>query len=367
MKIHYFFLLWSGACCLSVPVVAQTPYVDLHTHLTFKHFYNDVNQPQDVLILLPNEQKIKDKYGLSNWQPVGQNSKASRAGDESNFKNYYQTNFSELGKVQGSILCNAFYPWEKIRTLSWSNRLIDHWFVSKLSMKRLGTIADDKDSPFQEFLAEYHYAANQVETLNGVTIKFARDSAELQANLKNHITSSILTIEGAQVLSDFYNANSERIETNVVDSESKKEIMDNVHTLKNLDHRLFFITTSHFSWNRVSGYAKTLDKFGFRRTIISLLSNLKSFRSSAFLKSGEGIHGPVGLVNKDNEINCGDHSIDVITREGGTPLTIGYQVIQEFLNPNTSKFHKPTYIDVKHMDILARMEYYKLKDCLVLV
>src|SRR5689334_3626205 len=135
-------------CFLFVNGFAQNQYADFHTHLTLKHYYRDINDPQSILAYTANMQHLRSTIGNLNWIPVGSTSKARKKAKESNFANYFQTNFSELESVRGSILCNSFYPWEKIRTIAGGDRLIDHLFVSRLRLRRLKCIAHEGNSPF---------------------------------------------------------------------------------------------------------------------------------------------------------------------------------------------------------------------------
>ena len=269
----------------------STPFSDFHIHLTFKHYYHDIKQPGEILSL--SQAQIKEIYGKYNWKPFGENSKARRKGKESNCKNYNQSDFSTLGDVNGSVLCNSFYPFEKVMTVRSVDRLVNHLFVSMLPTSRLKQTAANNSSPYEEFLAEYNFAKNQQETEKGQTIKFAKNSEELRANIADNVTTYVMVVEGGQVLQGRYVSNDSLVRKWQCDGKCQEELLHNVKNIKNLDHRLFFIGTSHFAWNRISGQAKTLDKPGFRRRAISILARSTNLRKSMFLKWGEGIHGEI--------------------------------------------------------------------------
>lgn len=337
-----------------------TKVFDSHIHLTTKHYLMDIANPGQILNIKNNPEEINRKFGGINWIPVGANSRAKRIGKESSYRNYNQADYSQLRNVQGSILINSFYPFEKILTIKPFHRLVNRFFVTKIGLKRLKTIASQNNSPFKEFLAEYYFAKNLTETDKGTTIKFVKNIDELISCINNNTTAAIMAIEGAQVFHGDYISKKSRIKDWKCDENCEKEIISNIRIIKNLDHRLFFIGTSHFAWNRVSGHAKTLDKVGLRRKLVSILANSIKQRKSLFLKWGEGIHGE---VDAGNYISTEDGYKLPIT-DKPEHLTIGKKVIEELLNPIDNRYNKPTYIDVKHMDIQAREEYYILKDSL---
>ena len=124
------------------------------------------------------------------------------------------------------------------------------------------------------------------------------------------------------------------------------ELLKSVNSLRNLPHRLFFITLGHFAQNHVVGFAKTLD-----RDPESVVH-----RALAVLTEMPGINR--NILRKDYEgFNTGCDPADTSCY----PDSIGFKVVEAFLNPDSSKFKKPTYIDVKHMDVVARIQYYALR------
>jgi hypothetical protein len=355
-----FFVLF--ICLFASLCFSQTKVADFHIHLTTKHYYMDIKDPAEILALKDNPAEIKRKYGNINWRSVGENSRAKRSGKESSYRNYNQADYTQLRNIQGSILFNGFYPFEKILTVNPWHRFINRIGVTRIGLNRLETIASDTNNPNKEFLAEYHLAANLVETNNGTTIKFVKNISELIDCQEKNITAAIMAIEGGQVFHGNYISSRSNIKSWECNNICEAEILNNVKVIKNLEHRLFFIGTSHFAWNRISGHAKTLDKSGFRRFIVSILASSRKQRESMFLKWGEGIHGEIDF---GNFITTPERFLLPIT-DDPKQLDIGRKVITELLNPDNTRHGKPTYIDVKHMDIQAREEYYKLLDSLKL-
>ncbi len=341
------------------------PVSDFHIHITTKHYYRDIDNPNVILSLRENPAEIRRRFGNINWAEVGLNSRARKIGKESNYRNYNQADYAELRNVQGSILFNSFYPFEKILTIKKFHQLANRHFISKIDMSRLRVIASDENYPFKEFEAEYRLAAN----LNGdnadTRIRFVRNAEELRKCLDSNITVLIMAIEGGQVFQGAITGNSANIRKYPCNEDCEKEILSKLHKIKNLEHRLFFLGTSHFAWNKISGHAKTLDKRGLRRFIVSLMATSENQRKSMFLKWGEGIHGEIDRGDYDT-IHSPDGRLCCSLPYTKTPdhLTIGRKVISALLDPNNTIHEKPTYIDIKHMDIQAREEYYHLKDSL---
>jgi hypothetical protein len=248
-----------------------------------------------------------------------------------------------------------------------------------MGLKRLKYYSTNEHTPMKDFLAEYYYSQLQ-DSMQYVNIALpeklynkrkdlpifseqhrfyneiilVKDSTELSRILEHNetmankndsnkkiITPVIMTIEGGQVLYGPISGRGDHIgEPNKDGKDSaliRKELLDNVFRLKNLPHRLFFITIAHFTQNHVVGYAKTLDRDpeNFQHRFPSFISGSSKIRNNIIKKS----YGGFNNVNKDS---------------------LGFKIVEAFLDPNKSKskYGKATYIDVKHMDIKARIEYY---------
>jgi hypothetical protein len=279
----------------------------------------------------------------------------------------------------GSVFCNSYSPYEKQFALKFSKRLISSLLVTKMGLRRLGYYAKDAHTPFNDFKAEYYFNLMQEEERLVQTsypnrlyakkddpwqlpnkeyrnkITMVKDSGELDMMLKHNdvvfnskwpvgdpppliYTPLLMSIEGGQVLYGPISGSEKNI-LDPLDDEGDSnlvhnELLSNVDSLMNLPHRLFFITLGHFAQNHVVGYAKTLDRDpeNFQHRVMSMLTKLSKLRNNIIKKTYAGFN-----------------PID----------TIGLKIVTKFLNPATSRVHKkPTYIDVKHMDIKARIQYY---------
>ena len=70
----------------------------------------------------------------------------------------------------------------------------------------------------------------------------------------------------------------------------QQEILQNVQNLKNLPHRMLFITLGHFAQNHVVGYAKTLDRDpeNFQHRFMSAITKIPKIRNKLIKKNYAG-------------------------------------------------------------------------------
>lgn len=396
-------------------------YTDFHIHPTYKHYfryetadtmqlllrYTSYDRENDV-ITYNGPDAFRDAIKNVNWTKyeMPKTKYAIANGITANLRNYDQSGYPEIMYVPGSILCNSYSPYEKQFALKKFKRLISHYVVTKMGLPRLTTYAEDSHTPFKDFLAEYFYNFLQeeekfIQTSSPDTlyvqdgnyyhenigyynkIKMVKDSRELTAIVKHNddlfknwkpgdgpphiITPMVMSIEGAQVLYDTLSAKRQYIlnplnfdegteeqqeEFTPADPETLKkiheELLSVVDKLKNLHHRLFFITLGHFAQNHVVGFAKTLDRDpeNLEHRAIATLTKFPKQRNDVLRKTYAGFNPGIDLSNPD-----------------WVPDSIGLKVVEAFLNPDSSvtRFQKPTYIDVKHMDIKARIQYYYMR------
>ncbi len=370
------FMTKLALCLLFIPLkgAAQntTAFSDFHIHITFKHYYRDIDRSSSILKDTLNLPLLYQKYHSLNGTLFHDDFNALHAGKVSHCANYNQSDHYELRNTPGSVLCTSLYPYEKQFSKSDKKRRISHTFVSKMSMERLNALGEESSTCIKEFLAEYYFMLSQDSILQSERFSkliLAKNNEDLKRINKEGNTAAVLSIEGGHVLygdslsSDKYSVGYE------VNTQQRAEVIDNINILKNLRHRVFFITLSHFTDNRFSGFCKTIDRPGFSRWGLKFLSKFVNFRKSFFTKFGDGIHGdidvPDGRRSDYQEKHC---DYDDGTADVGLPYTdssyssnIGDTVIRELLRPNG--IHKKSIlIDVKHMDIKARYEYYDLAE-----
>jgi hypothetical protein len=360
-------------------------YADFHIHPTYKHYFRPKTIDSLRMILkaavydnkdnlVGFDQKTREIFKWTNWQKYTKHpNSALRNGTVSHLRNYDQAGYPEIIHVPGSILCNSYSPYEKQLALSNIKRKISAGGVTRMGKERLDSIAEDAHNPYDDFLAEYYYNLMQEEEAlveaytplhtyhkqgseySGLVryynrIKMVRDKKELDSislinkiefdkpvdgeNPPHLITPMVMSIEGGQVLYGPYSALTKNIKNvHKYDSLVHNELLSNAHKLKNLPHRLFFITLGHFAQNHVVGYAKTLDRDpeNIQHRGLAALSSIPILRNWIIEKTYDGF----------NEVD-----------------SIGFKIAEYFLNPATSKYGKPTYLDVKHMDVRARIQYY---------
>jgi len=375
-------------------------FTDFHIHPTYKHYFRPKTADSMKLILDSTKYdpvgdtftfnpEVKKLFENVNWTKYDKtNAEAVANGLTSNLRNYDQASYPEIMYTPGSLLTNSFSPYEKQFVLKESKREISSKFVTGMGLSRLEAYAEDDHTPFRDFLAEYFFSLMQeeekfIETQSpeflyrsiGNTfvkegyynkIKLVKDSLELSKILEYNnslfnatetpakpfrfITPMVMSIEGAQILygplsgnekyilnplnfSDSSNINFTYADDSII-VKIHSELLKNVDSLRNLPHRLFFITPAHFAQNHVVGFAKTLDRDpeNFQHRTLAFILKSPRLRNDFLRKTYAGFNHYKG---------------------------IGLRVVKAFLDPSLAKkYKKPTYIDVKHMDIKARIQYY---------
>ncbi len=389
-------------------------YTDFHIHPTYKHYFRYPNSDEmkmmykksrydkdkDTIIFLD---EVNTRFKDTNWIKVVMDIDALKAGETSDLANYDQSGYPEIKFVPGSILCNSYSPYEKQFAFSGLNRYFSRKVVTKMGKFRLKSYSLDDHSPFRDFLAEYYYncmqeeyreiknyypksiygSAGEVDSFYFINrIKMVECADELKDIVKKNdlafeelkkqpgnkttlpviTTPLLMSIEGGQVLYDSLTAMQNNIFNPLYLSKPTKRkdrkkvyappevvrahLLKNADSLRNLRHRLFFITLGHFAQNHVVGFAKTLDRDpgSWVHRAISTLTSIMFIKKSILKKDYHGLN----LACRDKD-------------EGCVPDSIGFKIIEAFLNPTKGRCGKPTYIDVKHMDIRGRLQYYAMR------
>jgi hypothetical protein len=394
-SLFFVFLFFFKQNSFSQTELRRTGYVDLHIHTTMKRYYNDTKTHEDA---------TKPELKNSNWLPDNKKNKMRRKKEKAGFagfNSYSQATYDVLDKSNATILCTSITPiekkfasdkrvWLKIgKTLPRFKiklRRITQLAVTHMKGKRLKEIGSPDVSSFDEFMGEYNFQKNQDSSApnHDHQIVLAKNNAHLRQLYDQHKAALILTFEGGHVLHGLRNAANGYYNEAFCDAGCECEIMDNIHKLKNLEHRIFFINLGHFAWNKMAGFAKTLDMAG-KKAGISLRDELQSnsvrsdqFRNTLFTKYGEGIIDTmqfdfvqqniiqqkydilsIDSINKLSEIRktnsafvndsckCVPDSVHV--------STLGWKVVEALLD--TSNGQHPIYIDLKHLDYQGRQDY----------
>lgn len=358
-------LLWSVSAQAQIAPGKSLPFSDFHIHTSFKNYYRRVENPDSTILYANQPGYLNRKYGRTNWIPFTRNAKNKRTGKESNMANYDQSSYANLSGLNGSVLCMSITPPEKIMLATRSQRWMNLRFVTHMPMKRQEVLAAENNSSFKEFLGEYYYAINQDSVQNGTKILLAKNNADLKRIVGEGGIGMVMTAEGGHVL--FGNdvlSKLDSLKAAGCGEPCRREIFGNIDKLRQLPHRTFFITVAHFGWNKMFGNAKSLDKPGLRRGLLTAATLSDNLQRSLFAKYGEGI---VGCIH-------GDQYRDTTVRMGKTKLRfklpyttdqydsdLGYQVMYRLLDADND-FKSPIYLDVKHMDLKARFQYYQYVD-----
>ena len=344
---------------------AKLPFSDFHIHTSFKNYYRLVENPDSILKYADQPGYLNKKYGRTNWMPFTRKEKQKRDGKESNMINYDQSNYANLMGLGGSVLCLSITPPEKVMLATRSSRWMNLQFVTHMNMKRQEVLASETNSSFKEFMGEYYYAINQDSVYNGTKILLAKNNADLKRIVADGGIGLVLTAEGGHVLFGNNVLNKmDSLRAKGCGEPCRQEIFSNITKLRNLPHHLFFVTVAHFGWNKMFGNAKSLDKPGLRRGLLTAATLSDGFNRTVLANYGEGIIGCVhGDLYKDTTVLMGKKKVQF--RLPYSPdqyeTNLGYQVMSRLLDAEHD-FERPIYIDVKHMDLKARFQYYQYVD-----
>jgi microsomal dipeptidase-like Zn-dependent dipeptidase len=339
-------------------------FSDLHIHTSFKNYYRHIPHPDSTISDATTGNR---RYSKTNWLPFEKDITDKKDGNESNLGNYDQANYANLKGLNGSVLCLSITPLEKVMLATKSDRWINYKFVTHMPLKRQEVIADERNSSFKEFLGEYYYTINQDSIYRGTKILLAKNNADLKRIINDGGIGLVMTMEGGHVL--FGNdvlSKIENLKSGGCDTPCRNEILGNIDKLRALDHHVFFITVAHFGWNKMFGNAKSLDKPGMRRGLLTMASLSDGFKKSVFAKYGEGIINNVhegAYIDTATMIGNKRISVEIPYGYEDQKTDLGYVVMNKLLDAEHD-YKNPIYIDVKHMDIKARFQYYNLIDSL---
>lgn len=287
-------------------------YFDLHCHSALKPFGKSHNR-----------------------DPVGQNSKYRNHGNSIwrydpptfldklinyllHLTKFSQANFSSMAKGGVRVVCASLYPIEKgffdnaiknefLRDIA-SN------FATGVGKKRVDTVQGMTDY-FQDLELEYAFYRQLNNTViklpeGKYTYQLVRNYAEIETVLKgqNKTTTTIavvLTIEGMHVLN-----------SNIGKPPNKAAFLANLNRMKQWYFPPLFVTLAHHFWNHLCGHAESF---------------------TALVKK---------KVDQSEGLNSGFTSL-------------GKQVVHQLLDRGNGK---RILIDIKHMSVTSRKDYYTLLD-----
>lgn len=290
-------------------------YVDIHCHPSLKPYSKSFKY-------LPIKQNHIDPNRKSSiWHYSPPNFLEKLLNRIFTVTKFTQTDFTSLAKSKSKVVVIALYPFEKhffgkeiIGIKGVTDALVN--LASGISQSRIDAIRNSKDY-FVDLLDEYDYCKqlhNQVVHIDGVdyTYRLVKDYKDIETNLSEEtdlkqIISVLISIEGSHSFNTGIEMNK--------DMASRTEVLQNILTVKTWQHRPLFITFAHHFYNELCGHARSIS--------IKLL--------------------------KDNQNRGLDNGI----------TQLGYEAIELLLENNENK---RIAIDVKHMSVESRCDYYNLLD-----
>lgn len=283
-------------------------FADIHTHSTLKTFNSGYPKPQHTIWDDVNHHLGKTAVA----RLIFNNSK--------DVAKYSQSNFYELAKGRVRVATVSLYPLEKgflsLRSLS---KAVTSKQARREMLEVITGYAPDAvnylfnhTDYFEELQAEYRYIEDHqgLSPDGAYAYQIVNNYGELQNVLKadKRNLAIVLSIEGAHV---FFNE--KMLSGQLSPQEMKKELMQNIITVKNWTHPPFSINLSHHFYNGLCGHAKSL---------------------SGFLGSG--------MLNQNKGLESN--------------LTgLGIKCLKELLSANNGK---RILVDTKHMSLSGRKELY---------
>ncbi|MDX2301499.1 MAG: hypothetical protein NW226_01810 [Microscillaceae bacterium] len=288
-------------------------YIDLHCHPTIKPF----GRSFEAQLAHSADPKLKNSI----WFRDRPNFIEKLINWTTSLTKFTQSDYTTLQKGNCKIICVSLYPLERgffdiaklnLGTGNISDALTN--LVLGVSKKRIDFVQKNKNY-FLDLDKEYRFLLarnNQSVKIQDKTYRYKLVSnfQEIQEGFLEDTIYNILSIEGAHVFNCGYDP------INDPAAQRKEEVLENVRLVKNWEFPPFFITLAHHFYNELCGHEETF---------------------TGIVKTAIGPNQKPGLG------------------EGITPL--GYEVIRALLDSGTGK---RILIDLKHMSIRARREYYDL-------
>lgn len=290
---------------------SKSNFIDFHCHPAMKPFGKSFNRASAG----KNSSRRNKKNSIWKYDPPTLADKLFNF--IGGFTKFSQSNFTSLSKAEVSVICASLYPIER----EFFDNSLDPEklkdvvlrFVTGVGRKRVNHIQKITNY-FQDLELEYDFylqLSQQIITLphGKVSYQLVRNYSEIEA-IQSHGDSSIETIcvipsiEGLHVLNE-----------NIQAPVNATQILANLNKIKNWEYPPFFISVAHHFWNHICGHAQSF--------------------SGVVTK----------FINQQKGLN-----------EGITDL--GKQVIHEMLNAQNGR---RILIDVKHMSVQSRKEYYEIR------
>lgn len=273
-------------------------FADLHCHpnlKTFGHTFDDCS---------PNE-----KCSVWYYDPPGKFSKILNT--LTGITRFSQSDFTTLSKGGAKVIVASLYPFERgfFINAAGNGKLSAYLsdLITGIGYKRIRYLQNNFDY-FEDLENEYNFLlkSRTIHRIEGTDYQWilASDWNDVRNIIQNeNKIAVILSIEGAHVFNTGLGNFTEKVPEN--------EVLDNIRKVKKWRYPPAFITFAHNFDNDLCGHAHSLEP-------------IKRF------------------VDQNNRLN-----------EGFTPL--GIKVLSELLSSDNGR---PVYIDIKHMSLQARKEYF---------
>ena len=288
-------------------------YIDLHCHPALKPYGKSFNRKSRIGRNNRHRQRLNSIW---RYNPPSLGDKLINF--VTGLTKFSQANFTSLAKGQVTVICASLYPIEK---WFFVNKIKNEFirdiaanFATGIGKKRVDKVQAMKDY-FKDLEMEYDF----YKQLDGKVMrlregkfryKLVKNYNEVLAIKKEEQDSLrticvILSIEGMHVLN-----------SNITKPPNEESFITNLQKIKNWETPPFFVTMSHHFWNHLCGHAESFTNFVKKK-----------------VDQSEGLH------------------------TGFTPL--GKKVVNQLLDTTNGK---RILIDIKHMSIASRKEFYQILD-----
>ena len=288
-------------------------YIDLHCHPALKPYGKSFKyQP-------PKQNNLNSGRKNSIWHYSPPNFIEKQFNKLLTITKFTQTDLTALSKAGCDIVVISLYPFEKHFL---KDKILGFKFVSDIlvnlvagvSQKRIDNLRNH-NSYFQDLKDEYAFYMqlhNFAQIIDGITYTYrlVNSYSEISTNIttstsNRKIISLVPTIEGAHA----FETGLEKDQNTAVEA----TVLNHIETVKNWEHKPFFVTLAHHFYNEICGHARSIN---------------------------------IGLIKKNQN------------RGLNTDITeLGFKVVNKLLE-NSSQ--KRILIDIKHMSTASRVSYYNL-------
>ena len=236
----------------------ETHYVDIHCHPSLKPFSKSFKYH-------PTKQNAQDPNRKNSiWHYSPPNFAEKFVNRIVTLTKFTQTDLTALAKSGTKVVVVALYPFEKhffgkevIGIKGVTDVLVN--LAASISQSRMDSIRNSNDY-FTDLMDEYQYYKqlhNQVVKIDNIiyTYRLVRKFEDIENNLKQETASKkiiniILTIEGGHSFNTGIDMNK--------DMASPVEVLGNILSIKNWEHRPMFLTLAHHFYNELCGHARSI-------------------------------------------------------------------------------------------------------------